>query len=79
MFNGKQKEIILIQLMKYHRLNHNEVFLASDFFADFFANFFGAVAFGSDFTSGAGAGGAGAGADAPPFNKSLSLPIILNQ
>lgn len=79
MFNGKQKEIILIQLMKYHRLNHNEVLLASDFFADFFANFFGAVAFGSDFTSGAGAGGAGAGADAPPFTKSLSLPIILNQ
>ena len=65
--------------MKYHRLNHNEVFLASDFFADFFANFFGAVAFGSDFTSGAGAGGAGAGAGAPPFTKSLSLPIILNQ
>ena len=65
--------------MKYHRLNHNEVFLASDFFADFFANFFGAVAFGSDFTSGAGAGGAGAGADTPPFTKSLSLPIIPNQ
>ena len=68
--------------MKYHRLNHNEVFLASDFFADFFANFFGAVAFGSDFTSGAGAGGAGAGgagAGAPPFTKSLSLPIIPNQ
>ena len=79
MFNGKQKEIILIQLMKYHRLNHNEVFLASDFFADFFANFFGAVAFGSDFTSGAGAGGAGAGAGAPPFTRSLSLPIIPNQ
>lgn len=79
MFNGKQKEVILIQLMKYHRLNHNEVFLASDLFADFFANFFGAVAFGSDFTSGAGAGGAGAGAGAPPFTKSLSLPIIPNQ
>lgn len=77
MFNGKQKEVILIQLMKYHRLNHNEVFLASDFFADFFANFFGAVAFGSDFTS--GAGGAGAGAGAPPFTRSLSLPIIPNQ
>tara|TARA_A100001515_G_scaffold135228_1_gene126000 strand:+ start:420 stop:617 length:198 start_codon:yes stop_codon:yes gene_type:complete len=65
--------------MKYHRLNHNEVFLASDFFADFFANFFGAVAFGSDFTSGADAGGAGAGAGAPPFIRSLSLPIIPNQ
>jgi len=63
--------------MKYHRLNHNEVFPASDFFADFFANFFGAVAFGSDFTS--GAGGAGAGAGAPPFIRSLSLPIIPNQ
>ena len=61
--------------MKYHRLNHAEVLLASDFFADFF----GAVAFGTDFTSGAGAGGAGAGADAPPFTKSLSLPIIPNQ
>jgi len=79
MFNSKQKEVILIQLMKYHRLNHNEVFLASDFFADFFANFFGAVAFGSDFTSGADAGGAGAGAGAPPFIRSLSLPIIPNQ
>ena len=69
--------------MKYHRLNHNEVFLASDFFADFFANFFGAVAFGSDFTSGAGGAGAGGaggtGADAPPFTRSLSLPIIPNQ
>jgi hypothetical protein len=75
MFNGKQKEIILIQLMKYHRLNHVEVLLASDFFADFFCT----VAFGADFTSGAGAGGAGAGADAPPFTKSLSLPIIPNQ
>ena len=73
MFNSKQKEVILIQLMKYHRLNHVEVLLASDFFADFF----GAVAFGADFTSGAGAGGAGAGA--PPFTKSLSLPIIPNQ
>ena len=59
--------------MKYHRLNHVEVLLASDFFADFF----GAVAFGSDFTS--GAGGAGAGAGAPPFTRSLSLPIIPNQ
>tara|TARA_B100000085_G_scaffold235415_1_gene223658 strand:- start:28 stop:201 length:174 start_codon:yes stop_codon:yes gene_type:complete len=57
--------------MKYHRLNHSEVLLASDFFADFF----GAGAFGADFTS----GGAGAGADAPPFTRSLSLPIILNQ
>ena len=70
MFNGKQKEVILIQLMKYHKLNHAEVLLASDFFADFF----GAVAFGAGFTS-----GAGAGADAPPFTKSLSLPIIPNQ
>ena len=77
MFNGKQKEVILIQLMKYHRLNHAEVLRASDFFADFF----GAGAFGSDFTSGAGAGagGAGAGAGAPPFTRSLSLPIIPNQ
>ena len=57
--------------MKYHRLNHAEVLLASDFFADFF----GAVAFGADFTSGAD----GAGADAPPFIRSLSLPIIPNQ
>ena len=73
MFNGKQKEVILIQLMKYHKLNHAEVLRASDFFADFF----GVGAFGADFTS--GAGGAGAGADAPPFTKSLSLPIIPNQ
>ena len=72
MFNSKQKEVILIQLMKYHRLNHSEVLRASDFFADFF----GAGAFGADFTS--GAGGA-ADADAPPFIRSLSLPIILNQ
>tara|TARA_B100001939_G_scaffold227058_1_gene195427 strand:- start:521 stop:709 length:189 start_codon:yes stop_codon:yes gene_type:complete len=62
--------------MKYHRLNHAEVLRASDFFADFF----GAGAFGADFTSGAGGvGGAGAGAGAPPFIRSLSLPIILNQ